>query len=369
MFYFTPGDAIVSKEEYYETIHAGRLAGFGPGHGPQKQMLSVTFSTGNLTSGNHIPFEPIGIGRPLTIMIRQIYTGKYPRSFLSSCTSMLLTSAVKSITSFEAKPRALNFLMDEVSPRTTLMRPSVSSQGTPYVFYSPALIENSLTLDLSMIFDTFPQPLFTTMSNAFLAVAGIPLFLPSSTYILGMSAIAKLVGNAGEALFDGKPAFSTSEALDFLLPGAEPVLSGFGLVTDGNVDRLDPSFRDTYHVDKAGQVVDITGRAYDGEVPFIVISLDGTENKNLESFTQVAASAAILSRFYGMKDGQQQAPDTLIEAVRIYNDLNYRIQVDALDNELMNSGQLSPEELKRKRNERDALAKNIITTLLKKSGS
>jgi hypothetical protein len=369
MFYFAPGDAIVSKEEYYETIQSGKLSVFSPGQGPQKQMLSVAFSTGNLTSGNYIPFEPIGIGKPLTIMIRQIYTGTYPRSLLGSLgssTSMLVTSAVKSITSFEAKPRALNFLVDKVSPKTTLARPPVSSQGTPYVFYSPALIENSLTLDLSMIFDTFPQQFFTTMSTAFLAVAGIPLFLPSSTYILGLSAIAKLVGSAGEALFDGRPAFSTSEGLDFLLPGAPSVPSGFGLITDQNVDRLDPSFRENYHIDKTGQVVDITGKAYDGDVPFVVISLDGTENKNLTSFTQVAASAAILSRFYGMKEGQQQAPDTLIEAIRIYNDLNYRTRIDRLDHEIMNPGQMSPNELKRKRDERDALAKNIITDLLKK---
>jgi hypothetical protein len=66
-----------------------------------------------------------------------------------------------------------------------------------------------------------------------------------------------------------------------------------------------------------------------------------------------------------MKDGQQQNLDTLIEAIKLYNDLKYRTQVDTLDKEIETSkDDAKKEELKKKR---DALAKNIITDLLKKT--
>lgn len=365
MLYYTAGDAIVTKEEFFEKIHGGELSELSPVRGVPKLSRSITFSTGKLTPENAIPFQPIGIGKPLTIMIRQIYTGKYPDSFFGSNKDMLATSAVKSITSSEEKPRALNFLMEKVSTNNVIERPPAVSQGTPFVFYSPALVENSLTLDLSIVFDNFPQQLFTIIGNAFQTAAGIPIFLPYSTYILGLSGIAKLAGSIGEAVFDGKPAFSSSDGLDFFLPGAIPVPSGFALVTDRNMDTIDPMFREKYQVDKSGQVVDKSGKKYRGDIPFIVISFDGTAQKELESFAPTAATAAILSRFYGMKDGQQQNLDTLIEAIKLYNDLKYRTQVDTLDKEIETSkDDAKKEELKKKR---DALAKNIITDLLKKT--
>ncbi|MGB9176528.1 MAG: hypothetical protein WCB46_07320, partial [Methanoregula sp.] len=184
-------------------------------------------------------------------------------------------------------------------------------------------------------------------------------------YILGLSGIAKLAGAAGEALFDGKPAFSTSEGLDINLPGSEPVPSGFALVTDHNVDMIDPAFREKYHVDPKGQVVDKSGNSYRGEIPFIVISLDGSENKNLESFTPTAATAAVLSRFYGMKDGQQQSLDTLVDAIKLYNDLKYRTEVDKLDKEI--GACTDPKKKEELTEKRGALAKNILTDLLKKT--
>ncbi|MDO8873190.1 MAG: hypothetical protein Q7V05_10740 [Methanoregula sp.] len=365
MLYYTPGDAIVTKSEFFEKIHEGELSRFAATGKKMDLSKAISFSTGELTTDNAVPFQPIGIGKPLTIMIRQIYTGKYPKSLFGSSKSMLTTSAVKSITSFEEKPRALNFMMENVSSNNVIERPAAVSQGTPFVFYSPALVENSLTMDLSIVFDTFPQPVFDQVGSAFQAAAGIPVFLPYTTYMLGLSGIVKLAGVVGESVFDGKPAFSTSDGLNFFLPGSIPVPSGFALITDKNVDSLDPEFREKYHVDKYGQVVDKSGIKYKGDIPFIVISLDGSTQKELESFIPTAATAAMLSRFYGIKDGQQQNLDNLINAVKIFNDFKYRTQVDALDTEIEKcTVPAQKEEMKKKR---DALAKNIITDLLKKS--
>ncbi|MGB9175893.1 MAG: hypothetical protein WCB46_04065, partial [Methanoregula sp.] len=167
MLYYTPGDAIVTKDEFFEKISTGQVTEFIENIRLRKPgVKSITFSNGTLTPGNITPFQPIGIGKPLTIMIRQIYTGKYPQSFFGSRKDMLATSAVKSITSFEEKPKALNYLMEKVSTNNVIEHPPAATSGTQFVFYSPALVDISLTLDLSVVFDNFPQPIFTQVGNA-----------------------------------------------------------------------------------------------------------------------------------------------------------------------------------------------------------
>ena len=44
----------------------------------------------------------------------------------------------------------------------------------------------------------------------------------------------------------------------------------------------------------------------------------------LAQFSPTAASAAVLSRFFGIKDGQQLPLDTVIDAIKLFNDLKFR---------------------------------------------
>lgn len=80
-------------------------------------------------------FEPVGIGKPLTIEIRHIYTGQYPktRSFgrggQRRNQGMLVTSAMKSIATFDAAPRAVNFLTKNVTGGKNLSNPSLQKRG------------------------------------------------------------------------------------------------------------------------------------------------------------------------------------------------------------------------------------------------
>ena len=374
MIYYAVGDALISNEEMFEPVIFDKLTDFHSNILENNNPDSFSLSNGNVTldnfltefdpEGTGIPvgFKPIGLGRPLTIMIREVYTGKYPKGWIGKKKDMLITSAIKSISTFEAKPQALNFLSDNVRTGSRIERPSAKDKGTPLIFYSPALLERSLTMDLSITFDNFSKDTFDDIGNFFTATAGIPIFVAHSAYLIGAGMLSKLVGSIGEAIFDGSPIFQSSEAIDIFLPGKPPMPPGFALVTSDNVDRIDPTFRDKYQVNKRGKVVDGKGNEYKGDIPYIVISLDGTKSEEFNSFTPTAASAAILSRFFGVKDKQGQSMDILLNALKLYNDFSNRKEIDKIDKRLEN---VSGEEKATLEKKREALLKNIFEELLK----
>lgn len=375
MIYYALGSALVESEELLEPTVFAKVATFSIALAKGLKPEAVNFSTGKLNlknfatafnlAGNNPPvqFQPIGLGLPLTIMIREVYTGKYPKGNLfGGKKGMLLTSAIKSITSFDAKPRAINFLMDKIKSQTRLERPSASSQGTPILFYSPALLERSLTLDLTIVFDSFPQETFEQVGNFFTSAAGIPIFLAQSAYLVGAGMLLKLLGSAGEAIFDGNPNFISSDGIDIFLPGRPPMPPGFALITSDDIDQVDPTFRQKYQVNANGQVVDSGGAVYQGDVPYIVISLDGTKSDELSSFTPTAASAAILSRFFGIKNKQEQSLDVLLNSLKLYNDVTFRRQIEQVDKQLKDATGDEKTALEAKR---VALLKNISEELLK----
>jgi len=371
MLYFAQGSALLTEKEFAK--NDATIEGFYSALANDQTPDGIVFPSGNLSVENvlnngltgepePVPFSPIGPGKPLTIMITEVYTGKNPHGFLVHKKDMLVTSAVKSITSYDARPRAINFLKENVPPKRHFYRPGATESGVPVIFYSPALIENALTLDLSIVFDQFPKEAFTKVGDALNTAASIPMFITANIYLLAAGAISKLVGQAGESLFDGKPCFSVSEPLNIHWPGTKPRQIGFALLTDGTADA---NFRKTYQVNSLGEVVDKDGNKYDGDIPYIVISIDGTEQPELADFTPTAASSAILSRFYGVKDGQSQPIDQLIEAMKVYNDLRYRQDIDRLDKTI--AATTNPEKLAELKGKREALTKNIITDIMKLS--
>ena len=212
---------------------------------------------------------------------------------------MLVTSAVKSYATFEAKPHAMNFLKRETRRKSRMVRGPATETGTPVIFYAPALLDRSLTLDLTILFDSFPQEAFQQVGSAFMAAAGVPIFLTHSPYLLAAGALAKIAGRLGTALLEGTPAFATTEALNISMPGMNPLQRGFAIITDRNLDQVDSTFRPNHEVSAEGQVVHKqTKQPYQGDVPYIVVSYDGTRRDELAVFAPTAASAALLSRFW-----------------------------------------------------------------------
>lgn len=307
-------------------------------------------------------FVPIGLNKPLTVQIRHVYTGQFPQSrFFSGRKDMLVTSAFKDVAVFNAATRAVNFLKKGVSPKTPFNSPAATEEGTPLVSYSPAVTSTSTILTLEIIFDQFPEQLFQTVSTALAGIGGIPLFLPASGYLMAASSVVKLAGNLGQALFDGKPAFSATETLDFDVPGGEEATADFRVVCNPS---FDPS---AFHVNpKLGLIDPRTQKVYDGDEPYIVLSLDGRKQDLFATFTPTAASAAIMQRFFNVKEGSEVLMDTLVDALKLYSDSKFRAQADAVKTSI-NELPANSDARKALQDRYDALIANILTDALKPS--
>jgi hypothetical protein len=293
-------------------------------------------------------------------MIRSIYTGRYPQGFLGNpVKGLLTTSSVKSFATYDAQPQAVNMLKKDVGRNCFITRPGSDEPGTPIVFYSPALVDQSLTLTLRFIFDEFPAELFTEFEKILKGAASIPVFLTSSLYLTVSGSIVNLIGKVGERVFDGKPAFESSIPIDIALAGETPAAAGFRLVFDEDVDL---ETRRKYKVNKKGEVVDNDGNLFRGDRPYVVISCDGTANDNLKDFVPTAATAEILSRFFGATNSGGDS-ELLLEALKIYNDVHFRQKVDQLDEKIKKTS--SATEKAKLKKEREALLANISNELIR----
>ena len=90
-------------------------------------------------------FTPIGPNKPLTILIREVYTGDQPRTLLGGKKPMAVVTGLKDYSAYAASSRAVNFLVaDGVAPGARFKTQSTFDQGTNVVAYSPAVLADSL---------------------------------------------------------------------------------------------------------------------------------------------------------------------------------------------------------------------------------
>lgn len=314
-----------------------------------------------------IPWNGIGPTKPLTIDVRQVYTGKNPEGWFGDHRTMLLTSAVKSTSTYDAKPRAVNYLRKSTGRFESIARPRATEEGCTVLFHSPAMVDRSITVDVEIVFDEFPQDLFDMLSGALKAAATIPVFLPASTYLLAAGEITRLVGAAGETVLDHRPVFSVSSGIDLDLPGTIPTQAGFMLLTPVDLDHVDPTFRHEHSV-KDAILVDSRDQPYHGDVPYVILAVDGSARGDLKDFAPTQASAAILSRFLGMQGGQSEPLGGLIDALKLYSDFTYRQRRDKIDKDLAAVPNDAAHKAQRDAltQERDAVDKNILTDVLRK---
>lgn len=311
------------------------------------------------TSATGVPgFTPIGKGLPLTVLIRHVYTGRHPdRGFLSlGSGDVAVVSGVKDFDVFGASARALNFIARGASAKSHLGAPGALSEGTAVVAYSPAVLADSITLTVELAVAEFPQELVSSLSGAFNALAGLPILMPYSGYLLGAAQVLRLGGELGHALLDG-PVFSITDPLNFDLPGSSVASADFRVLAASTLRADRFQYRDGVGL------VDRQGNAYGGEEPYVVVSLDGRKNAKLENFAPTVASAAVLSRFFQIKDGQQAAIDTFVEGMRLASDFKYRQRAQGLQAEI--AAATGESEKQTLQDEFAAVIKNISTEALR----
>lgn len=309
-----------------------------------------------------VGFKEIGVGLPLCIDIRGIYTGKFPESFMGNTKPMLITSAIKGMATFEAKPLAVNFLMDEVAPGTRLQAPPADRQGTPIIYYSPAVMDRSLDLDLKMVFQKFPAEAFNAVAKGMESAAKIPIFLSASGYMLAASTAIQLASTVADKFLNGQPVLELSEAIDLNLPGEASAVAGFLVALPAGSELARPDMRTRYKVQNR-MLCDDNGDPYNGESPYIILALDGSARPELEGFVATAASAALMSKFLPSAENTAAAVGQLVEAVKLYNDFTFRQKSDSLEKQI--AATKDPAEKAELQAQHDAVVKNIQSDLMK----
>jgi hypothetical protein len=350
--YYAYGDALVGNNELRAMVGQGKLQRFQKdvlnrskgaklefmfGTATAKHMLRSAVSDG----GKRIGFEPIGIAKPLTVEIRHVYTGNKAEGFWGT-KDMLVASAMKSISTYDAAPRAVNFLVPKTKNNRNFRAVDATDKGTPLICYSPSLAQSSSVVTVEVMFSGFPKETFDAVSQAFSAASGVPLFAPASGYLVAGSIVTKLLGNIGKSLSDGTPALKRSEEITFVTPGSDEAVAHFALLISDGVE--DSVLRDFKINDKGALArVDDENALYDGDYPYAVISLDGRENDDFKSFTPAAATAAQLDKFYNINDGGSQPLGTLVDALKLYSDMKFRDKATTVADKLKGMDKSSKE--------------------------
>lgn len=159
--YYGVGGAVVSDEEYAEKLRLGTFTRIAES---LRKQATESFDVGGRTilaaeafagpSGNQ--FTPIEYGKPLAAEIRWVFTGNTPRTWLDKAKDMLITSAFKSIATFNEAPRAVNLLRQQVKPFSHIQW-RAGDKGTPLAFYTPAVAEPATFATFEIVFDDFPD--------------------------------------------------------------------------------------------------------------------------------------------------------------------------------------------------------------------
>jgi len=265
------------------------------------------------------PFVDVGYGKPLSVLVRWVYTGRFPEKHLfSSQKPMLLSSAIKDVTTSSAAASAVNVLKNRVSPHSAFSGPGAQEEGTHLLYFSPAVASPFVTVTVNLVFEDFPKELFEKVSQLFASLASVPVFMPAAGYLLGASSVVKLGSELGNSLMNGRPVLAENLPLDFNFGGGSIPKPGYWILSGSPIDT------DRYKFDVNQGLMDSGGHVYDGDDPIVVLSLDGTAQPALASFTPLLASASLLSRFFSQKEDSEAALDSVLGAVKLYNDLEYR---------------------------------------------
>ena len=315
--------------------------------------------------GTPVEHASIGLGKPLTIQIVHIYTGDAPNRLFGGKPNLLVVSGVKGPETFNEAQKAVNQLTKKADSHSYIS-PGAFSKGSPVVYYSPALEANELNISFHLVAETFKDKVFDQISGLFDKASNLPIFIPAKTKMIAGSAILNMGKKLGKAVFESDKPF-LEDNLEVRLnvggfcnfePGIKLICEeskGDELMDQCEVRRVNDSHRgeNYYLYDKA------SGEKYKGDIPFILINVDGSERKQLEGFKPKIASAAMIKRFYG-EDMGEVGMQSLESALVLHNDLHYVKKIKELQADL-SKPDLDPDQAALYQDLMEAYRKNIQT--------
>lgn len=339
---FLIGNTLVSSEELAEKSALGTLDRF-QAQAREDAAAEMQFRAGTVTAAEvfagpeeTIPdFEPIGFGKPMSIEILAVYTGDAPNRIFGK-PDLLVTTAVKGIETIDAAPRAINQIVPNIKDRQ-YVQPSALTEGSPIAYWTPSLVNSTLTCTIQLVADTFDESTLHHVSSLLKSAGAIPVFAPASAFLMAGSVVSDVIGKVGKSLLESKPFLQDDLILRFDTP-AFPVSLARQVVLFNHVDREALSDYKPTVISEMGShrvaMVGPNGEEYAGDAPYVILSLDGRPRKELEDFTPRLATAAVLERFLGAADPGGQALEALESAMELYNDFTFHREVEDIKAEI-----------------------------------
>ncbi len=270
------------------------------------------------------PYQGIGPGKPLMIVIETVYVGDYPDAigwipgFQQG--DLLVTSAHKGFHVFDAAPRTVHLLQARVK-RRTYPKVRATGQGSQLVYYSPAVADMSILFSVELSADRdVDDELGKKLATAVAAAGALPVFAPAAPFLVAASTAIPIATKAANMLARPRTFFEGHVELNMSRPGVELAQPGaLVLYPDGDDDPFHG-----YKLHRF-QLCDVaTGEPYRGPTPYVVISLDGAERPELEGWSAQAASAVLLERFFAPDELMSQTLDVATAGLSLYNDMVFR---------------------------------------------
>jgi hypothetical protein len=272
------------------------------------------------------PFQGVGSGKPLTIVIEHIYLGDYPDSMpwvpWVDAGDVLVTSAHKAFETFEAAPRAVHLLKANAKRRRSIGA-TATEQGSQLVYYAPAVTDSAILFSVELTVDRdLNQKIGGTLGKAVATAGALPVFAPAAPFLVAAGIAIPIAANAVNLLARPNTFFSQHVELNMDRPGVRVVQPGALVLYPGSDEGL---LDGRYKVGEDFQLRDeTTKKPYRGPLPYVVISLDGRERPAYEEWSATAASAVLLERFFSSGEVVSKALEIVTESMTLYNDMAYR---------------------------------------------
>lgn len=320
---------------------------------------------------------PIGLGKPLSIRIMSMYPGREAHR------ELLVTSAVKSRSTYEAKPLAMHYAFTGFGSEPLIPLPSQA--GSRIVFYSPSVLDSALDVELRFAYDDFDFDQVETWLDVAAKAAGLPVFAVATalggvggaaagqTILYFAERAVKVVLGAIDRLVDSENDWVASGtiSLDAGTSGLRQSSPGYLLfwgnqepaqvLVPVNGDLNDQTFAtrsDAYKVDTTNGCLvyaDDPFTVVQEDEPYVVTYVNGAAEKALEGWQTAAVSAALAEKFLNVGGDTANDLGQLLEA---YNDLTMATKYSATSEKLKKPG-LAAEDKATLERERDAYLKYL----------
>lgn len=271
-----------------------------------------------------IGYEGIGLGRPLTVMLQTVYVGDYPDTLRwwpgDNRGDILVTSAHKPFQNFEAAPRAVHVLSNKAERRVHLEQ-SAAEQGSRLLYHTPSVTDSSILFTVEISVDReFSAELAESLSKALSMAGALPVFATAAPYLIAAGAAIPIATKAANMLASPKPYYAETVNVNFALAGLEAAQARALVLYPGEDEEKFAG----YELGQGSLLRDPQGETYSGDLPYAVLSLDGSAHADLQGWTAQAASAVLLERFFAPDERLSKALELTTEALTYYNDVKYQ---------------------------------------------